>query len=52
MTGAGSSSARRAPGRQTAATAITSHSSSAVPVVVQPIPIRSTIGPWSSDPIG
>jgi hypothetical protein len=38
--------------RPTATTARISDSSAAAPAVVQPMPIRSMIGPWTSEPIG
>ena len=44
--------ARTMAGRQAAAAAITSASSTADAAVVQPIPIRSMTGPCTSEPTG
>jgi hypothetical protein len=44
--------ARAMPRRHTAMAAMTSDSSAAAPAVVQPTPIRSMIGPCTSEPIG
>jgi hypothetical protein len=44
--------ARAMPRRPTATTAMTSDSNAAAPAVVQPMPIRSMTGPWTSEPIG
>jgi hypothetical protein len=44
--------ARAKAGRQPATASMISDSSSAVPAVVQPTPIVSITGPWTSEPIG
>jgi hypothetical protein len=44
--------ARAMPRRPTATTAMTSDSRADAPAVVQPMPIWSMIGPWTSEPIG
>lgn len=44
--------ARATPGRQSATTAMTSASRPAAPAVVQPMPMRSMTGPWTSEPSG